>query len=268
MGKLMAREALLVLISGLLGMFYIPVLFGKPPETGLFWVGVIMGLTFMPMYGIAVMSGNRMPARVRNWLGVAAFVGAFAVDWLAGTAGLLQANVPWQVWLMTYAPTVFGLVLALLGRRRPGGALTALFAYSLPMVLIRWVLVQMVSVNGVLMALVYQVGAIYLFLRVLIRLFWPSSIEGGEATGPLVRRAVPDRIVGLVEGTARRAARPYATTADGMQDEEAISILCRPEDVAGVTARLQQALAGMPLTVAPGVEAEPGKVEIVIRPRT
>lgn len=268
MGKLLAREALLVALAGLLGMYFIPALFSKPPEFRLFLVGVAMGLTFMPMYAIAVLGGNKMPHRVRSWIGVLAFVGAFAWDWLIGAAGLMAADVPWQVWFMTFAPSTYGLILAVLGLGRPGGALTALFAYSLPMALVRWTLVPMVSVNGVLMALVYQTGAIYLFLRVLIRLFWPTSVEGGESDGPLVRRAVPDRVVGLVEGTSRRPARPYATAVDGSLDESAISILCRPDDAAGVAARLQQVLEGHPFEVSPGVEAERGQVEVVIRPRS
>lgn len=272
MVKLLAREAGMLLISGLLGMLYIPWLLGHAPATGLGLVGLVMGLTFMPLYALAVLGGNKMPAKVRNWLGVFSWALAFSLDlflWLGwvrtGQAGRMTATAQW----ITVAPGLFGLAVTGLAylkaprTERGEAALWALYAYSFPMVVVRWLIAWgMVRENGTLQILALQVGALYMFLRVLLRLFWPSSVEGGEG-GSLVHRPVPDAVVGLVEGTLNKRARPFATLEGGATDDQAISVLVKPQEVTGAVDRVNAVLQG-PFEARPGVQVG-NRVEIVVR---
>lgn len=273
MGKLLAREAILVLLSGLFGALAIPALMGHPPAMELFWAGVVMGLTFMAMYAMALLGGNKMPARVRHWLGPISWAGAFFPDvvLLAGLLGRGAKLAPSALYMML-TPGVYGLLLMLLGgamaRRgdRQGVALSTLYAYGFPMLGVRWLLVPMVAVNPVASALAMQAGAMYMALRVMARIFWPGSVEGDAAASPLVVRPVPDAVVGLVEGTARRRARPYATLPGGAMDEGAISVLARPDEVPDMVLQLSAALQDRPFRVVAG-EAVEGRVEVVVRPQ-
>lgn len=274
MVKLLVREVVLVLLSGVAGMYFIPYLFGQKPVAPLFVVGFLMGLTFAPMYAIAMLGGNKMPARVRNWLGPVAWLAAFGVELtrfvqLQGTSASVSG-----VAVYTYiAPPLFGLLLpgvaALRAKagERGGVALKTLYAYSFSMAEVRWLLVPMIGINAVGVMIAMQAGALYLTARVLLGIFYPSRVEGNMTDPPLLHKPVPDAIAGLVERTSRRRARPYATQAGGGLNQNAISILCAPEDVAGVTSRLNEALAGQPYVAAGGETVEEGKVEVVIRLR-
>lgn len=272
MGKLLGREILLMILTGLFAMWAIPVLLGQPPAWPLLLVGIMMAMSFIGLYALANLGGRKMPGPARVVLGLVAFVAAFWGDVALEVARLYRGDE--AALASTYfrlAPALFGLCLvALAAGKAPAGergdrVAWALYAYALPMLGVRYLLVPLVQVNWLAQLMAMQAGAFYLFLRGLIRLQAPTAVEGDTQAGPLMRRAVPDRIVGLVEGTSRRKARPFATRPDGALDESAISILCRPEDLPGVTAKLRQVLDGAPFTVESGLEAE-GQVELVIRP--
>jgi hypothetical protein len=271
MVKLLAREGLLILLTGLFGMFAVPAFVGQPPAGGLFSVVLVMALAFVSMYAMSVLAGNKMPARVRHWLGLIGWVGAFGPD-LALMAQLAGrgAQFPLAGLYMWLAPGLFGLVLMVVGAaavpsaERRGVALSTLYAYSFPMLGVRWLLVPLVGADPGTHALVMQSGAVYMALRVLVRIFWPGSVEGDSSAPPLVRRPIPDAVVGLVEGTARRGARPFATLAGGELDEGAISVLARPEELHAVVTLLEEALQDKPFRVFAG-EAVAGQVEVVVR---
>ncbi|MDB4896889.1 MAG: hypothetical protein JWN15_3151 [Firmicutes bacterium] len=273
MGRLLAREAALILLSGMFGWLVLPAMMGKPPLLVLFWAGLVMSLTFMAMYAMSVMAGNKMPARVRHWLGPIAWVGAFLPE-LALLFRLMRdgATLNAAALYLSLAPALFGLLLTGLGAAlapvadRKGVALSTLYAYSFPMLAVVWLLVPMVGVNPLAAALARQSGAIYMALRVLVRIFWPGSVEGDASAPPLVVRRVPDPVVGLVEGLSRRRARPFATLPGGALDEGAISVLALPDEVREVVTRLEGALADRPFRVCPG-ESVDGRVEIVVRPQ-
>lgn len=274
MGKLLGLEILLMLVTGLFAMLVIPALVGYPPAWPLFVVGFLMAMSYVGLYALANMAGRKMPGRARVIIGLMAYLAAFWGD-LAMGVSTLQAGGPFPgaTLYLRLAPALFGLVpaavAALRSQRAARGetAAWALYAYAFAMLGVRYLLVPLVRVNWFAPLIAVQAGAIYLLLRGLLRIFLPTAAEGNAEAGPLVRRAMPDRIAGLVEGTTRRHARPFATRADGTFDESAISILCRPEDVPGVQAKLQEALTGQPFAVESGQAVE-GKVELVIRPQT
>ncbi len=287
MAKLMAREAVLVLLTGLLGAVWVPLLLGQGPALRLFWVGLIMALNYAALYSLSVMIGNRMSPTWRGYLGAISWAAAFGNDALL-LGALLRASaiVPvrmgWNSVYVMVMPGLVGLVLvAVAAVKAPAGrrleaALDALYAYSFPMVGVRWLLVSLVSGGrpagefppGVIPPefLTIHLGVLYLAMRVLVRIFAPTAVEGKPDAGPLVHRPVPDAIVGLVEGTTRRRARPYATREDGSRDEDAISLLCRQVDAANVISQVAAALEGKPFEVSRGVRMDK-HVEIVIRPR-
>lgn len=270
MGKLLGREAALVAVVGLFSWLVIPAFFDRPPAVTLGLVGLMMGLTYMALYAMVVLLGNKIPAGIRRWLGPIAWVMAFWGDivlyekllWSAAAVDLRASYV-------FLAPGLYGLVVTGLAALRAGvgqrkeAALDALYAYSVPMLLVILLLRPLVRVNEIAMMLSVQAGAIYMFLRVLVRIYWPESVEGGSG-GPLVHRPVPDAIVGLVEGTTGRGARPYATMRDGGKDQEAISVLCRPDEVFGVVEQLVASLKEKPFQVKPGQHID-GKVEVVVK---
>ena len=273
MGRLLAREAALVLLSGIFGWIVLPAMMGRPPALALLWAGLVMSLTFMAMYAMSVLAGNKMPPRVRHWLGPIAWVGAFLPELglffrLMRDGAALQPSALY----LSVAPPLFGLLLTALAAAqappddREGVAMSALYAYSFPMLGVMWLLVPMVGANLIAATLARQSGAIYMALRVLVRIFWPGSVEGDATAPPLVVRRVPDRVVGLVEGMARRRARPVATLPGGALDEGAISVLALPDEVPEVVTRLEGALQNRPFQVSPG-EAVDGRIEIVVRPQ-
>lgn len=270
MGKLLGREAALVAVVALFSMYVIPSFFDQPPAVTLGLVGLMMGLTYMALYAMVVLLGIRIPAGIRYWLGPIAWVMAFWGDLVIyEKLTWAQARVDLRATYVFLAPGVYGLVVPALAAlradmgKRKDAALDALYAYSVPMLLVYLLLRPMVRVNEIAMMLSVQAGAIYMFLRVLVRIYWPGSVEGGSG-GPLVHRPVPDAIVGLVEGTTGRSARPYATMRDGGKDHEAISVLCRPDEVFGVVERLVAALKEKPFQVKPGQHVD-GKVEVVVK---
>ncbi len=271
---LLLIEILFMLLAGLFTMGVLPWLRGFPPAWPLFLVGVLMTLSFIALYALANLGGKRMSTRLRLGLGAAAYLGAFWSDILLATGMIYRGDgLPPRAGYLLLGPALLGLVLPAVAalRAKPGArgsaAATAFYMYALPMVVIRYPLVWMVRVNPWAQMIAMQTGAFYLFLRGLLRIFRPTSAEGNEQAGPLVPRSVPDRIVGLVEATTRRSARPFATRPDGSLDQQAISITCRPEDLSGVSQRLREALGDQPFLVEKGVE-EKGKVELVIRPAT
>lgn len=255
MARLLGLEALLMILCGAYAALVPPALLGYPPDGVLFVAGFLMALTFSGLYALANLGGSKMPAAARAAAGV-----------LALGALLAASETPLR------AASACAVALGLLGALRTGagrrwdGALWAVYAFALPMLGVRYLLVPLAGATGIVQMIAVQGGTLYLVLRGLLRIFLPTSAEGNSAAGPLVRQPVPDRIVGLVEGTARTSARPYATRADGTLDESAISILCRPEEVAAVAERLKAALAGQPYAVQVGERVE-ARVELVIRPQ-
>lgn len=260
--KLMGREALLVLLCGVLARYIVTQWHAE--ATGLFWVGMFMGMTYMAVYAIVVLSSSRMSTLVRAIIGTAAFGVAFSIDLGRGGAGLPI--------LVIAIPAAMAPLLAVLGAvtarfsTRIEAAVDGFFAYSLGMAGVRWLLVPLLGASPDGRILAVSTGAFYMALRVAFRLLWPSAPEGDTEAGPLVHRPVPDRVVGLVEGASNRQARPYATQPDGTQNPSAISLLCRPDEVEHLVAELAGRLSGTPFAVLAGVEIE-GKIEIVIQPR-
>lgn len=277
MGKVMLRESILILLTGLVSWLLIPALLRQPPAAPLFLIGIVMGLTFAPMYGVGLLGGRKMPAVVRGWVGVFAWVLTF---WMADFIVLLGLwrtgrHATGAALYLIAAPGLFGLVLAALGAwkstagRRLVDGLWALYAYSFPMAIVRFALVAMVKVNLVLATIALQAGALYMLAHGLIRLFAPVSVESDDAAeaGPLVRRRpVPDFVVGRAEGTLRRQARPFATLSDGGIDERAISFLVSAGEVEGTVQKLKAALAETPFAIEPGERVDQ-QVEVVVRPR-
>lgn len=254
MVRLLGLEALLMVLAGFYAVFVPPALLGYPPDGVLFVVGFLMALTFSGLYALANLVGHKMPAAARAAIGIAALGLAFVAD---GSA--------------LAVPPLCGVALGLLGAlrseagRRWEGALWAVYAFAVPMLGIRYALVPLAGTSSIVQVIAEQAGTLYLLLRGLMRIFMPTSAEGNSEAGPLLHQPVPDRIVGLVEGTARASARPYATRADGSLDESAISILCRPDELTAVAARLEAALAGHPYSLQVG-ETVGARVELVIRP--
>ena len=262
MAKLMGREALFIIAAGLFAQFVFPFL---RQSAGLFSIGAIMGLTFTPIYLIALLSGRRMPARVRTGIGVGAWLLAFGPD-LVLTTGSLGSLVMVSALLGFVLAGLSALTSVQTGGDRRSEALWGLYAYSLPMVGVRWLLVPLLGGGEFAVSLALSTGALYLGLRGLVRLYWPSSVEARGADESLVHRPVPDRVVGLLEGTGRRRARPFATRPDGTLDEGAVSVVCQPDQAADVERQIAQILADKPFDVSLG-QAVAGGVEVVVRPR-
>jgi len=259
MFMLISREALLVLLCGVFAHFLAAQWHG--PVTGLFWVGMFMGMTFMALYAIVVLSSSRMRTPIRAYLGVAAFGAAFLLDLVQGRPGMSTLAIS--------IPTAMAALLAGLGAitarfsTRLEAATDGFFAYSLGMAGIRWLLLPLLGASSDGQALAFFTGAFYMTLRVAFRLVWPSAPEGDLEAGPLVHRPVPDLIVGLVEGASNYRARPYATHPDGTQNRSAISLLCPPDEVDRLIAQLAGRLAPH-FTIFAGVEVE-GQIEVVIQ---
>lgn len=270
MGKVMLREFVLVLITGLFGWLAIPALVGQSPALPLLLVGFMLALTFAPMHAVSLMVGRRLPPALRSWVGVFAWVFAFLGQIKGVLAVLFQGRlVSFSTVATPLAPPLLGLLLPLLAAiraprgRRGQAAAWALFLFSLPMWVVRDVLVRLVSPNLLLMIMAMLGGTLYMFLHGILRLYVPSIVEDENRNEPLIRRPVPDAVVGLVEGTLHRRARPYATTPDGL-DDTAISVLCRPDEVEEVVDQVTQALGNRPFEAAPGRTVK-GQVEVVIR---
>lgn len=255
MVKLMVREAVLVLLSGLFARYAVPWMIGLRHVQGLFPVGLLMALSFMALYAMAALAGNKMPARVRAVLSVVGLLLAF------GPA--LPHSFGWATAGVLALP---GGLLAGLGalKGRGEGALAALYAYTFPMLGVRWLLLPMVGAAAAIAVVALWTGAFYMCLRGLVRLYLPESVEGNAGAGPLIHRPVPDQVVGLVEAAARRRARPYATLPGRALDHRAISVQCPPEEADAVARRIQEFLAGSPFTAAIGEAVEDG-VEVVVR---
>jgi len=66
MGKVMLREFILVLVTGLFGWLAIPALLHQSPAFPLLFVGLFLRLTFAPMHAIALMVGRRFSPVVRT----------------------------------------------------------------------------------------------------------------------------------------------------------------------------------------------------------
>jgi len=261
--KLIGREALLVLLCGAFAHYFASQ--WHAGVTGLFWVGMFMGMTYMALYAIVVLSSSRMGTPLRVMMGILAFGLAFGVDFIIGGTGLSG--------LVLTIPAAMALMLASVGAltarfsTRAEAAVDGFFAYSLGMVGVRWLLLPLLGASPEGRVLALLTGAFYMTLRVVFRLVWPSAPEGDTEAGPLVHRPVPDSIVGLVEGASNRRARPYATQPDGTQNRSAISLLCRPDEVEQVVEDLTCRLAGTPFAVSAGTVLKE-QVEVVIEPQS
>lgn len=250
---LMIREVALILLSGLFARYLLPFFPGQISDPGLFWVGIFMGLSFMPIYALGVLAGNRMNGRVK--LGVAAlfWVLAFApgAQVALGLPALLFAG--WGAVRHSAA-------------ERVSAAAGALFAYSFPMLGIRWALLPLLGGGaGASTAAALLIAAAYVSLRSLVRILWPGSVEGDATAPPLIYRPVPDAIVGLVEAAARRSARPHYTLPDGSRTEEGVCVLAAPAEAEAVAERIRAQLGTAPFRVALGQQAGE-RIEVVVRP--
>lgn len=274
MGKLLSRELALVGLSGLVAWLFVPALFRQTPALPLLVAGLLLGMTYAPLYALALMGGRRLPAVVRGWLGPIAWVMVFFNELLIVVQAWLwgKSLTPAALYLQA-APGLFALLLTVLAvfRHKAGvrqqGALWALYLYSVPMVVIRLLFVPAMSVNLVLPAVAIQCGAVFFLVHGLLRLYAPMGPETEEIGPPLVKpRAVPDAVVGLAEGMLHTKARPFATLPSGELDEQAVSLLLKPGEVEDAVQRLSAALDGKPFAVTPG-EKMGGRQEIIIRPR-
>ncbi|MDF2627352.1 MAG: hypothetical protein K0R39_1183 [Symbiobacteriaceae bacterium] len=270
MGKVLLREFILVLVTGLFSWLAIPALIGQSPAFPLLFVGIFLGLTFTPMHAISLMIGRRLPPALRMWAGMFAWVFAFMAQIKLVLALLGQgAAMSLTTMGMELLPPMLGLILTMMAAlgapkaERGQAAAWSLFLFSLPMWVVRDVLVRMVSPDQRLMAMAMLGGTLYMFLHGLLRIYAPSAVEDEHRSEPLVRRPVPDAIVGLVEGTLHRRARPYATTLQGL-DDSAISVLCQPDEVPDVVSKLTEALGARPFAATPGRTVK-DKVEVVVR---
>lgn len=273
MVKLLVREAAIVLLTGLFALFVVPALLGDQVAPVLFGIGVMMALTYAAVYAMGLLGAGRLKPALRGWIGIFAWLLAFESDLvLLGRVALSGARPSGGALYTLLAPALYALVLVALAVWKRGSeeptvaAGWALYAYALPMLMVRWLLLPLVGQNSALADLALQCGAFYLALRVLLRILWPFRVEGNESAPPLIFRPIPDQIVGLVEGTTRRRARPFATAASGARDDRAISVLCAPAEADEIAEQLTRTLAGKPFDVAVGARVE-GQAEVVIRPR-
>jgi hypothetical protein len=276
MGKILARESVLIVLVGLFGGLAVPALLGYPPALGLFLVGLVLGLTFAPLYALSLLGGTRMPAVIWKWIGPFAWVFVFWNDFMTVVQALMWgAALTLRSAYVYLLPGLFGLLLVLLAALRASrgerakNALWALYLYGLPMVVIRFALVPAVQVNVVLAGLAMQGGALYLFLHGLLRIYVPVGPEAGDDVQrpPLVQKALPDAVVGLAEGTLHRRARPFATLAGGAADESAISFAVRPDEVAEALEKLSAAMENKPVVVEQGQQVG-GEIEVIVRRRS
>lgn len=273
MGKVMMREVMLLLVTGLYGWLVIPVLMGQPRALPLLYIGLFLGLTFMPLHALTLMIGKRLSNLWRWWVGLFAWMFAFGSTIQLVVMVLTEgARLAPRALALEVVPPLLGLLLPVMAAvwapagQRGRSAAWALLFYSLPMWIVRDVLLRIVGPSLILTVMGMTGGALYMFLHGVLRIVAPTPAEDETRTAPLlVRRPVPDAVVGLVEGTLHRSARPYATTAEGT-DNRAISVLCSPDEVEAVREKLTAALGERPFTVSRG-EAVKGQVEVVIRPR-
>lgn len=262
MARLLGREALFVFLSVFYAARVVPLLVGFQPALALAWVGAMMTLSFMAIYALTVLATSRLRPATRGWLGLAAWGLAFGSVFMDVVDGFITPAI--------FLPIGFSLLPALLAAlRAPGGRLLAagdaLAAFSLPMAGIRWLLLPLVAGFPPLAAMVLHTAGLYLLLRTCARVLWPLAAEGEPNAAPLLFRPVPDHIVGLVEGSTGRRARPYATRVDGSRDERAISLLCPGQEAVGVAATLNRTLAHHPFAAEVG-EPVGDEVEVVVRP--
>ena len=273
MGKVLVRELILVAATGLFGWLAVPVLLLQPPAFPLLAVGLFLGLTFTPLQALALIIGRRVSDLWRMWLGIFAWCFAFQSSLTGVLIVVTQgARLAPQALITELLPAALGLLLALLAAalaprgQRGRAAAQALFLYSLPMWIVRDVVLRLVGPGLVPTLMAMLGGTFYMAAHGLLRIVRPTPVEDEGRTVPLVaRRAVPDAVVGLVEGTLRRPARPWATTETGL-DERAISVLCKPDEADGAVERLTAALADRPFAATRGRQVKE-KVEVVVRPR-
>lgn len=274
MGKVLMRELILVLLTGLFSWLAIPALLSQPTALPLLFVGLFLGITFMPMHALSLMLGKRISATWRMWIGIFAWLFAFLSN-IKGVLLVLQlgGNIGMTTLAIELVPPMLGLILALMAALQAGSgqrgqeAAWSLFLYSLPMWVVRDVLVRLVGQNLVLILTAMLGGTLYMFLHGILRVFAPSPAEDEQRTEPLVaRRAVPDGIVGLVEGTLHRSARPFVTTEQG-EDRTGISVVCKPDDVERTIAKLNAAFGTHPFAATRGQAVKDG-VEVVIRQKS
>jgi len=253
--RLLTAELVLLALTAVFAAAGAPLLSGRPPAWPLLSVGFLMALAFSALYALANLAARRLPQPVLLAAGLLALL---AVLLGSGGGGRAVAGLSDALALAA------GLALLALGRALRRGAGASLWAYAAPLAAVRYVLVPLAGSGDLVRALAVQSGAFYLFLRGLVRLAFPTAAEGDPAAGSRLRHPVPDRVVGLVEATARRRALPYATLADGSRDEEAIAVRCRPAEAAELAERLRAALQGQPVAVTRGVQVG-DEVELVIR---
>ncbi len=248
MARLLIAELLLLVLTALFAAVGFPWLSGRPPAWPLLSIGFLMALAFVALYALANLAARRLPEPALLIVGLLA-LGLIQIG--PGGAG---------AWVSLAA----GILLALLGRALGRGAGASLYAYAVPLLAVRWLLVPLAGSGEAVLSLAMQCGTIYFFARGLVRLAFPTAAEGDPSAAPLVRRPVPDRVAALVEAASRRRALPYATREDGSRDEEAISIRCSPAEAAQLADRLRAALEDHPAEVMPGVRVG-DEVELVIR---
>jgi len=270
MARLLTAELLLVVATALFAAVGFPWLSGQPPAWPLLTVGFMMALAFVALYALANLAARRLRQPVLLAVGLVALAllvvaapGGPASSPVSGELGSappgdLGASPPG--WVLAAA----GLILAVLGQLLGRGSGAGLYAFAVPLLAVRYVLVPLAGSGGFVHALAMQSGALYFFARGLVRLAFPTSAEGNLSAGPLVHRPVPDRIVGLVEATCRRRALPYATREDGSRDEGAIAVRCHREEVGDLAERLRAALKDHPVAMEPGLRIG-DEVELVIR---
>lgn len=253
MARLLTAELVLLALTAAFAAAGLPWLSGRPPAWPLLSVGFLMALAFSALYALANLAARRL-RRPLLFAGGLLALAAVVVD------NVRQGAFAWGEAL----PVAAGLALTALGGALGRGAGASLWAYAAPLAAVRYALVPLAGSGEPVRALAVQSGAFYLFLRGLLRLAFPTSAEGDPSAGPLVRRAVPDRVAGLVEAVSRRRALPYATREDGSRDEEAIAVRCSPAEAAELAERLRAVLEGHPVTVTQGVQVG-GEVELVVR---
>ncbi|BAD41876.1 hypothetical protein [Symbiobacterium thermophilum] len=253
MARLLTAELLLLALTAAFAAAGVPWLAGQPPAWPLLSVAFLMALAFSALYALANLAARRLRQPALLAAGLVALA-SVAVD------ALRRGPFAWGEGLALAA----GLVLSALGGALGRGAGAGLWAYAAPLAAVRYALVPLAGSGEPVRALAVQSAAFYLFLRGLVRLAFPTSAEGNPSAGPLVHRPVPDRVVGLVEATARRRALPYATREDGSRDEEAVAVRCPRAKAAELAERLRAVLEGHPVTVTQGVQAG-DEVELVIR---
>lgn len=241
MVRLFLRESVLVALTALMVRYLFPRLLGTPDSPAYLPVGAMFALTIMSLYAMTVLGGSRLAPRQKGWVGAVAlpllaFPGS---EWAAALPGFLL-------------PALGALRGPATGKSRSDAAGEALYAFAVPMLSVRWLLVPLVGQNEDLAASGLYAGVLYLLMRGLVRLVWPLSSEGNREGAPLIHRPVPDWVVGAAARAARRPAFPFALRADGSRDESGISFRCSPDEASGLQLRIQSAIAGSPFQVERG----------------